>query len=51
MGVLAKGEVCVTNINRNFRGRMGDPESMVYISNTYVAAASAIEGRITLPGD
>lgn len=51
MGVLAKGEVCITNINRNFRGRMGDPESLVYLSNTYVAAASAIEGKITMPGD
>ena len=51
MGVLARGEVCITNINRNFRGRMGDPDSRVYISNTYVAAASAVEGRITLPGE
>lgn len=50
MGVLAKGEVCITNINRNFRGRMGDPESKVYISNSYVAAASAINGKITVPG-
>ncbi|WP_393971629.1 aconitase/3-isopropylmalate dehydratase large subunit family protein [Oxyplasma meridianum] len=51
MGVLAKGEVCITNINRNFRGRMGDPESKVFISNSYVAAASAVEGRITVPGE
>jgi 3-isopropylmalate/(R)-2-methylmalate dehydratase large subunit len=51
MGVLAKDETCITNINRNFRGRMGDPTSKVYLSNSYVAAASAIEGKITVPGD
>ncbi|MCL4420429.1 MAG: aconitase/3-isopropylmalate dehydratase large subunit family protein [Candidatus Thermoplasmatota archaeon] len=50
MGVLAKDEVCITNINRNFRGRMGDPSSKVYIANSYVAAASAISGKITVPG-
>ncbi|MCW6170785.1 MAG: 3-isopropylmalate dehydratase large subunit [Thermoplasmatales archaeon] len=51
MGVLAKDEVCITNINRNFRGRMGDPTSKVYIANSYVAAASAISGKITVPGE
>ena len=51
MGVLAKDEVCITNINRNFRGRMGDSSSKVYIANSYVAAASAISGKITVPGE
>lgn len=51
MGVLAKDEVCVTNINRNFRGRMGHPDSRVFITNSYIAAASAVEGKITIPGD
>lgn len=49
MGVLGKGQVCIANINRNFRGRMGDPQSEVYISNTRVAAMSAVLGEI--PGD
>ncbi len=51
MGVLARNEVCITNINRNFMGRMGDPTSRVYLSNSYVAAASAIDGMITVPGE
>ena len=51
MGVLAENETCITNINRNFVGRMGHPSSRVYLSNSYVAAASAIEGFIKVPGD
>lgn len=47
MGVLGDGEVAISNTNRNYRGRMGHPGSKVFLSNTYVAAASAIEGRIT----
>jgi 3-isopropylmalate/(R)-2-methylmalate dehydratase large subunit len=49
MGVLAKGEVAIATTNRNFRGRMGHPDSLVYLSNPAVAAASAIKGRITHP--
>ncbi len=48
-GVLAKGEVALATTNRNFIGRMGDPESFVYLSNPAVAAASSITGRITHP--
>ncbi|MCM8786041.1 MAG: aconitase family protein, partial [Candidatus Omnitrophica bacterium] len=49
MGVLAKGEVAIATTNRNFIGRMGDPESYVYLSNPEVAAASAIKGKIIHP--
>ncbi|MBI4849685.1 MAG: 3-isopropylmalate dehydratase large subunit [Nitrospirae bacterium] len=46
MGILAKGERAIATTNRNFVGRMGHPESEVYLSNPAVAAASAIKGRI-----
>lgn len=49
MGVLAKGERAISTTNRNFIGRMGHPESEVYLSNPAVAAASAVKGRITNP--
>jgi len=49
MGVLAAGERCISTTNRNFVGRMGSPQSEVYLSNPVVAAASAIAGRITSP--
>ncbi|MBU1207143.1 MAG: 3-isopropylmalate dehydratase large subunit [Proteobacteria bacterium] len=49
MGILSKGERAVTTTNRNFVGRMGHPESEVYLANPAVAAASAILGRIGGP--
>lgn len=49
MGILAKGERAIATTNRNFVGRMGHPESEVYLSNPAVAAASAVKGRIALP--
>jgi 3-isopropylmalate/(R)-2-methylmalate dehydratase large subunit len=49
MGVLAKGERAIATTNRNFVGRMGHPESEIYLSNPAVAAASAVRGRICSP--
>lgn len=49
MGILAKGERAIATSNRNFVGRMGDPESEVYLASPVVAAASAIAGKIVSP--
>lgn len=51
MGILAKGERCVSTTNRNFVGRMGHVESEVYLANPVVAAASAILGKIASPDE
>ena len=51
MGILAKGERAIATTNRNFVGRMGHPESEVYLSSPAVAAASALTGKISNPED
>lgn len=51
MGILAKGERALATTNRNFVGRMGHPESEVYLSNPAVASATAVMGRIAVPAE
>lgn len=46
MGILAPEEVAISSTNRNFRGRMGDPESFVYLASPKTVAASAVAGHI-----
>ncbi len=49
MGILAGGENAVTSTNRNFKGRMGSPDSFVHLASPETVVASAIEGKITDP--
>ncbi len=51
MGILAPGETAIATTNRNFVGRMGHPQSFVYLANPAVTAASAVAGRIVGPQD
>ncbi len=49
MGILAAGETCIASITRNFKSRMGSPESKVYLASAATVAASAVEGKIADP--
>jgi homoaconitase/3-isopropylmalate dehydratase large subunit len=49
LGILAAGERCISSQNRNFKGRMGSPESEVYLGNAATVAAAAIAGKIVDP--
>ncbi|MGB9837482.1 homoaconitase large subunit [Methanothermobacter sp.] len=51
VGLVGPGEVSLSTSNRNFRGRQGSPDAEVYLSSAAVAAASAVTGRITHPGE
>ena len=49
MGLLGKGEVCLTASTRNFKGRMGSPDAEIYMASPYTVAASAIAGHVIDP--
>ena len=49
LGILGDGEVCLATQPRNFKGRMGDPDSFIYLGNPAVAAATALAGEIADP--
>ncbi len=51
LGIPAKGEVVISSANRNFKGRMGEPDASIYLAAPSVVAASAVLGRIASPGE